>query len=93
MFCVTGVLFASFGNKLRRMIDLVLKKCCGVRGRGRDGQVKGDGLASSNSLEMRSTRVSSMEHGSVKDKGIRMGTYNKDRGEKIVINPLMAINE
>ncbi len=83
LLCVAGILFASFGGKARRAIDVMVKKCCGANRRG------GEELdVFSSSLEIGRMQWRNEQVG-MKSIGDSIGMEKQD-DRVIIINPLMA---
>ena len=90
LLCVTGIVFASFGNKVKKVFDWIGNKICvrdKVKGRPRDNGDDAHALTSSSevvALEMGS--LTSVQGSSMTK--IKRGK-EKVKGDTLIVNPLM----
>ena len=80
LLCVTGILFASFGNKVKKVFDWFGNKIC-KRGKG-DGHVMALPSSSEVALEMGSLP-------SVQGSSTTKRKREQVKGETLIVNPLM----
>ncbi len=85
LLCVTGIVFASFGNKVKKVFDWMGNKLCSrekVKGEGRVNEDHVRALTSSSEEEV------ALEMGSLPSVPSKK-KKDKDKGDTYIVNPLM----